>query len=85
MDNPNVTSPNYKLEFVVFALEATAQKANIPTEELFDRLNRLGLVQSVLLDCYETLHTQSRNYITDVILEALQAWEEDHKKQQKGR
>lgn len=85
MDNPNVTSSNYKLEFVVFALEATAQKANIPTEELFDRLNRLGLVQSVLLDCYETLHTQSRNYITDVILEALQAWEEDHKKQQKGR
>lgn len=84
MNQPDTTSSNYKLEFAVFALEATAQKANMPTKELFDRLNRLGLVQNILLDCYETLHTQSRNYITDVILEALQAWEEDNKKQQKG-
>lgn len=81
MNQPNTTSSNYQLEFAVFALEATAQKANIPTEELFDRLNKLGLVQNILMDCYDTLHTQSRNYITDVILEALYAWEEEAKKE----
>lgn len=83
MNNHPQTQPEYRLEFAVFALEATAQKANIPTDKLFDRLNKLGLVQSLLLDCYDTLHTQSRGYVTSILLEALQNWEEaTHEKEE---
>lgn len=66
---------DYKTEFVVFALECAAQKAGIPTEELYERMERLGLIHNLLYACYDTLHTQGRGYIADAVLEALHNWE----------
>lgn len=65
----------YKTEFVVFALECAAQKAGISAEELYERMERHGLIHNLLYECYDALHTQGRGYIADVVLEALHNWE----------
>ena len=70
------THQDYKMEFVVFALESAAKKAQIPTEELYKRMEKQGLIEKFLFECYDTLHTQGRDYIADVTLEALHNWEE---------
>lgn len=70
------THQDYQMEFVVFALESAARKAQIPTEELYRRMEKQGLIEKFLFECYDTLHTQGRDYIADITLEALQNWEE---------
>ena len=39
-------------------------------------MEKQGLIEKFLFECYDTLHTQGRDYIADVTLEALHNWEE---------
>ena len=48
------------MQFVVFAIESAAQKTGIDSTELYNRLQRLNLVQSALVEGYDMLHTQGR-------------------------
>lgn len=75
------THQDYRMEFVVFALESAAKKAQIPTDELYRRMEKLGLIEKFLFECYDTLHTQGKEYIADVTLEALRNWEEANEKE----
>ena len=43
----------------------------ISTTELFNRLNRYGLVRLLLFDCYDTLHTESLDGVAWNVQEAL--------------
>jgi hypothetical protein len=38
-------------------------------------MQRVGLIENYIWRCYDTLHTQSREYVTDDVLEALEVWE----------
>lgn len=40
-------------------------------ENIYSRLNNLGLIDDLLFDCYEVLHTQSKQHITEDIILAL--------------
>lgn len=74
--NTPTTHQDYQMEFVVFALESAAKKAQIPTDELYRRMEKHELIEKFLFGCYDTLHTQGKDYIADVTLEALHNWEE---------
>lgn len=63
------------MQFVVFAIEAAAQKMQRPSPEIHNRLRRLNLIDTLLIDCYDTLHTQSKAYIADAVEEAIVNWE----------
>ena len=47
----------------------------ISATELFNRLKRYGLVRRLLLDCYDTLHTESIEGVVWNVQEALKNWE----------
>ena len=60
-----------KIHFAVMAIEASAKKMRISPMEMRRRLEKVGLVRRLLLDCYDVMHTQSlRN-----VVEALRNWE----------
>ena len=40
---------------------------------------KLDLIRYFLIEGYEMLHTQSKEYIADSVIEALQNWETYHK------
>ena len=68
--NP-MTLEEKKMEFVVFCIENVAEQLNELPENIYSRLNNLGLIDDLLFDCYEVLHTQSKQHITEDIILAL--------------
>ena len=56
------------MEFVIFAIESAAQKLGIPAP-----------IRQYLISGYDMLHTQSREYIADTLVEALENWEAHYK------
>ncbi len=45
------------------------------TGEMYRRMKRVGLIHGFIIPGYEGLHTQSREYVTDIVLSALGIWE----------
>ncbi|MBR4197182.1 MAG: DUF3791 domain-containing protein [Bacteroidales bacterium] len=62
-------------QFATLAIGATAKSMGISATELFNRLKRYGLVRRLLLDCYDTLHTESIEGVVWNVQEALKNWE----------
>lgn len=58
-------------EFVVFCIENTAMRLSISGDELYKEMKRLDAIEKFLYPSYETLHTQSKEYIVDETLEYL--------------
>ena len=71
-------SPEFeRLAFTVLAIEASAQKMNISPSEMRRRLDKVGLIKSLIQDCYDTLHTESREAVAEEVVEALKNWERE--------
>ena len=64
-----------RLAFTVLAIEASAQKMKISPSEMRRRLDKVGLIKSLIQDCYENLHTESREAVANDVVEALKNWE----------
>ena len=75
MDALTRTLENDKTHFAVLAIGATAKDMGIDTQELYNRLKRVGLIRSLLLDCYDTLHSESIEGVVWNVEEALKNWE----------
>lgn len=64
-----------RLAFTVLAIEASAKKMGISPSEMRRRLDKVGLIKSLIQDCYDTLHTESREAVANEVVEALKNWE----------
>ena len=42
---------------------------------MYKRMKRVGLINGFILECYDGLHTQSREHVTEDVLGALDIWE----------
>lgn len=77
METMNRTQEFDRLAFTVLAIEASAQKMGISPSEMRRRLDKVGLIKSLIQDCYETLHTESREAVANEVAEALKNWERE--------
>ena len=75
METMNRTKELEHLDFTVLAIEASAQKMNISPSEMRRRLEKVGFIKSLIQDCYDTLHTESREAGANDVVEALKNWE----------
>ena len=66
-----------RLAFTVLAIEAAAQKMGISPSEMRRRLDKVGLIKSLIQDCYDTLHTESCEAVANDVVEALRNWEKE--------
>lgn len=57
------------------AIESGAHKLGISSKEMHDRLRKQGLIRNRLFKRYDTLHTQSLDWVADDISETLLNWE----------
>ena len=72
------STPDFdRLAFTVLAIEASAQKMGISPSEMRRRLDKVGLIKSLIQDCYDTLHTESREAVANEVVEALKNWERE--------
>ncbi len=63
------------LAFASFCIESTARRLGKSYQEILSRMNRVGLIENYILPCYDTLHTESREHVTENIIECLENWE----------
>lgn len=57
--------------FASSCVESVARKMQVPTTEAYKRMKSVELFRDVIFPCYGTLHSQSREIVTEDILEAM--------------
>ncbi len=63
------------MQFCIIAIEKAASKMAVSPSCLIERLESYGLIESRLIKFYDTLHTQSADYVADDIIETLYNYE----------
>lgn len=63
------------LAFAASCIEGAARRLRVPYQEVFARMKRVGMIENYILPCYEVLHTESREHVTDNMVECLITWE----------
>ena len=62
-----------ELEFAVFCIENVAAGLGKPSDMVYRALAGNGdILNQYIVPCYESLHTQGRDYIVNDILEVMQ-------------
>lgn len=64
------------MAFVATCIEATARLLNTSYKEVYQRMNRVGLIENYIVPYYETLHSESRENLAQGMVECLKIWEE---------
>ncbi|MDY4446262.1 DUF3791 domain-containing protein [Campylobacter sp.] len=62
-----------KISFCIFCIENTARSLGISGTKMYDKLEKSGLIDDYIFAHYDTLHTQSKEYIINDIKNALEA------------
>ena len=70
-----LTDEEIKIGFVASCIESAADRIGCKYEEMLDRMDSVGLVEGYIYSHYDALHTESRNNLTENILETLVRWE----------
>ena len=61
-----------ELEFAVFCIENVAQRLGVDAEGVYDALTKKSdILSGYIVPEYEMLHTQSKEYIVDDILQVM--------------
>ena len=68
-----------KLAFAASCVEGTARKLGVSYIEIYDRMKKVDIINKFILPHYDTLHTESREYLIEDIIECLTNWEKKAK------
>ena len=63
------------MAFVSTCIEATARTLGVSYKEVYDRMNKVNMIDEYIYPCYETLHTESRENIVNDLINCLKNWE----------
>ena len=64
------------MAFVATCVETTARYLNVSYKEVFQRMEKVMLIDDYIIPNYEPLHTESREVLAERIVECLESWEE---------
>ena len=64
------------MAFVATCIETTARKLNTTYNEIFQRMERVGMIENYIIPNYEPLHSESREVLAERIIEYLNNWED---------
>lgn len=64
-----------KLAFAASCVEGAARKLGVPYKEVYERMKKVELIDNYILKHYDTLHTESREYLIEDVIECLNNWE----------
>lgn len=63
------------MAFVATCVETLARQTNSNYMDIYKRMEHVGLIESYILQNYETLHCESREVLAERLLECLENWE----------
>lgn len=62
--------------FVCSCIESAAIQLGCKASDVYRRMAQVNLINGYLIPCYDTLHTESRQSVTDDVISTLIFWEE---------
>lgn len=62
--------------FAASCIEWAAEALDCNYQEVFNRMDKVGLIDNYIIECYDVLHLESRQNITDDVIQTLLLWEE---------
>ena len=62
--------------FVASCVEDVANRLGFDYSVIYKRMDDVGMIDKYLIPFYNTLHTESRENLTDSLIESLNRWEE---------
>ena len=63
--------------FVASCVEDVAARLGVEPGEMYRRMDAVGMIDHYLIPFYETLHTESRENLSDSLIESLKRWEQE--------
>ena len=63
------------MSFVATCIETTARLLNTTYNEIFQRMERVGMIENYIIPNYEPLHSERREVLAERIIECLNNWE----------
>ena len=67
------------MAFVATCIETTARQLGIDYSEIYQRMNRVGMIENYIMPNYEPLHSESREILAERLIECLNNWEKNYK------
>lgn len=64
------------MAFVATCIEVVARLTNTDYRQIYQRMNRVGMIDNYILPNYEPLHSESREILAERLIECLKNWEE---------
>ena len=64
-----------RMIFVSSCIESTARKLKCSTSDIYKRMKKVNLIDGYILKHYNTIHSESRETITEDIIGCLEEWE----------
>lgn len=64
------------LAFVATCIEATARLLNVGYYEVYQRMERVNMIDEYIIPNYDPLHSESREVLAERLVECLNCWEE---------
>ncbi len=65
------------MSFVATCIETVARQTNSNYKEIYDKMERVGLIENYIVPNYETLHCESREILAERLIECLENWKRD--------
>ena len=63
------------MAFVATCIEATARFLNTDYLKVYQRMERVGIIDNYIIPNYESLHCESREVLVERLIECLNNWE----------
>lgn len=63
--------------FAASCVETLAKALGVSTTEAYTRMKNVNMMDNFIYPCYDTLHTESREHVTEDLLEYLHSWEKE--------
>lgn len=70
------TKDEIEMSFIASCIESVANRLNLDYRDVFERMDRVGMIDSYIYPCYEQLHTESRENLTTSLIKTLERWEQ---------
>lgn len=71
------TKDEIVMAFVASCIEDVARRLERPYSVVFERMEKIGLIDNYIYKHYEPLHTESRENLTTSLIETLIRWENE--------
>lgn len=75
-DYQDLSKEQVLMGFVASCVEDVASRLGVEPGEMYRRMDAVGMIDQYLIPFYATLHTESRENLTDSLIATLKRWEE---------